>query len=536
MARIRPYESQISTQGDVPARNAQVSDLGGPGLANLGEGVQAFGQSMGKVQRFMHEQQSRQEVTDASVALTQLGTKLVTEHDELAKQWKPGDAPLSETFGGIVTARLEKLRGAEGGTERFTTQAGLHTFRTHAAQLVNHFTGLTLRTDAHLAGEAAKEQHRELVDSMGNFLQSHPAYFTLRRDELAAVINDPNGVYGRLTAMQRNDLVRIGSEQLAISAVQGFIRKTPNVALETLTDPLLKQDEQYGWITQYIPNEKMQELIHNAHTMIDAQEAESRRLQADLARQKKEQYNTTGQRLTAQFLLHEANPGNPQFPPLTATDVGLAMMNDELDDGTGRALHSLMKTANTEHAPKTDYGAMWQMFSRIALPDGDPRKLTDLGPINQMAINGRLEPQHFKFLRDEFINARTDEGVKLADTRKAFLEMWKPSIDTSIIGQKIDQSGSIRFGEFQMFVKREEERMRKEGKNPQDLYDDQSPDYLGKKTRPYIKTVMEQIKDFSEKMKAQPGIEKAPGGGVPPEKRRLPNETPQQYLERMRKP
>lgn len=508
MARIRPYESQISPQADLPARNAQSSDFGGPGLSNLGEGTQILGQNLAQANRFLMEQQARQEVTDASVALTQLGTELVIEHDEAAKRWKPGDPPLSETFSGVVTARLEKLRGAENGEERFTTQQGLSTFQTHAAQLVSHFTGLTLRTDAHLAGEAAKEQHRALVDGMGNFLQGHPAYFSLRRDELDAVINDPNGVYGRLSAVQRSELVRLGSEQLAISAVQGFIRKTPNVALETLNDPMLKQDEQYGWIAQYIPNEKMQVLLNNARTMVDAQEAEARRVQADLRRQETEMHHATGQSLTAKLLLHEDNPGNPQFPPLTATEVGIAMLENRLDSGTGRALHSMMKAAATEHAPKTDYGAMWDMFKRVTLPETDPRKLRDLDPINQLAIQGRLEPQHFKFLRDEFVNARTDEGGKLSDARKAFLDMWKPSIDTSIMGQKLDQSGALRFGEFVMFAKREEERMRKEGKNPHDLYDDQSQDYLGRKTRPYIKTMMEQIKDFGETLKQQQGLPK----------------------------
>lgn len=536
MARIRPYEAQISTQGDLPARNAQASDFGGPGLSNLGESTQSLGQSLSYAQRFMQEQKARQEVTDASVALTQLGTELVTEHDEAAKRWKPGDAPLSESFGGIVTARLEKLRGAENGEERFTTQQGLSTFQTHAAQLVSHFTGLTLRTDAHLAGEAAKAQHRELVDGMGNFLQGHPAYFSLRRDEFEAVINNPDGVYGRLSAVQRNELVRLGSEQLAISAVQGFIRKTPNVALEKLNDPMLKQDEQYGWIAQYIPNEKMQVLIHNANTMVDAQEAEARRVQAELRRQKQESYNTTGQTLTAKFLLNQDNPGNPQFPPLTATEVGEMMMQDRLDDNTGRALYSMIKASTGEHAPKTDYSAMWNMFARISLPEGDPRKITSLDPINNMAIGGKLEPTHFKFLRDEFMAARTDEGGKLADDRKVFLEMWKPSIDTSIVGQKLDQTGSRRFGEFTMFVRKEEDRMRKENKDPHDLYNPDSKDYLGNKTRPYIRTMMEQIKGFGESMKQQQGIEKSPSGAVPDEKRRMPGETPQQYLDRMKKP
>ncbi len=485
MARIRPYESQLSTQGDLPARNASASDLGGPGLANLGDGVQAFGQSMGQVQRFMHEQQSRQEVTDASVALTQLGTELVTEHDTLAKNWKRGDPPLSETFGGIVTARLEKLRGAENGEERFTTQAGLDTFRTHAAQLVNHFTGLTLRTDAHLAGEAAKEQHRELVDGMGNFLQTHPAYFSLRRDELAAVINDPNGVYGRLTEMQRSDLVRIGSEQLAINAVQGFIRKTPNVALEKLTDPMLKQDEQYGWMAQYIPNEKMQPLIHQAQTEVHAQEVERARVTADLNRQRIEAARTSEAALVEKLALHMDDPKQPMLSARDVLDSNLM----GLDPEKGKAMLSLIHAWSKEDPNRpihTNPVVEHSLFKRIHLPDGDPKKIVDTDAIYQAYERGQLSFTDMDKLRKEVVESRSPEGSVFGREKSDFLKGMEPRITKpGPFGVYTDPTTPEQFANFKRDLEQTITEYRKAGKNPRVLFDRNSPEYFGLRASQY---------------------------------------------------
>lgn len=485
MARIRPYESQISSQGDLPARNAQESDLGGPGLSNLGQGVQQSGASLGQAQRFLQEQQARQEVTDASVALTQLGTDLVQEHDHAARNWKPGDPPLSDTFGGIVKARLDQLQGGDGESSRFETQAGEQTFKTHAAQLVSHFTSLTLRTDAHLAGEAAKEQHRELVDGMGNFLQTHPAYFSLRRDELASVINDPNGVYGRLSAAQRNDLVRVGSEQLAINAVQGFIRKTPNVALEKLTDPMLKQDEQYGWIAQYIPNEKMQPLIQRAELEVRALDVEQARATADLNRQRIEAARTAESGLVEKLALHMADPKQPMLSARDVLDSNLMALDPEKGKSMLTLIHAWAK--EDPHKPiHTNPVVEHNLFKRIHLPDGDPKKIVDTDEIYRAYERGSLSFTDMDKLRKEVVEARSPDGSIFGREKADFLKGMEPRITKpGPFGVYTDPTTPEQFANFKKDLEQTITEYRKAGKNPRVLFDRNSPDYFGNRASQY---------------------------------------------------
>jgi hypothetical protein len=48
MPRIKPYESQVSSQGDLPSRSAGVQDFGGAGLSNLGQGLEILDKAQGR--------------------------------------------------------------------------------------------------------------------------------------------------------------------------------------------------------------------------------------------------------------------------------------------------------------------------------------------------------------------------------------------------------------------------------------------------------------------------------------------------------
>lgn len=488
MARIRPYESQIGTQGEIPTRNAQASDFGGQGLANFGEAAQNMGQSLSRGQSFLDEQARRQEVTAASVGVTQLVTDLTPEHDAMAKRWKAGDPPLSETFMGIVTARLEKLRGAENGEERFTTQAGLDTFNTHAAQLVNHFTGLTLRTDAHLAGEAAKEQHQVMVDGLGNFLQTHHAHFGLMQQKLADNINDPHGIYGPLSEGQKSALIRQGSERLAIDAVQGFIRKTPNVALETLNDPMLKQHEQYGWIAQYIPNEKMQPLIQRAETEVQALDVDRARATADLNRQRIEAARTAESGLVEKLALHMENPKQPM---LSARDVLDSHLMD-LDPEKGKSMITLIHAWSKEdpHKPiHTNPVVEQNLFKRIHLPDGDPKKIVETDEIYRAFERGQLSFTDMDKLRKEVVESRSPDGSVFGREKADFLKGMEPRITKpGPFGVYADPSTPEQFANFKKDLEQTIAEYRKAGKNPRTLFDRNSQDYFGKRASQYEAT------------------------------------------------
>ncbi|MDH4186784.1 MAG: hypothetical protein OEV08_07295 [Nitrospira sp.] len=537
MARIRPYESQTSVQAPIPGRNAQGADFGGSGLAELGQGIQSAGASGQQVVRFLNEQKARQETTQAGLQLTEFSTEFTRAIDERERTRKPSDPALSEWVQGQLKVRLDQLRGPEGEGDRFETTSGIDTFKTHAAHLVQHFSGLAVKMDADYYGNAAVEQHRAFVDKEANFVQEHPAHFELKRMQLEAVVNDPNGIYGNIPEIAKSKMIRDGAERYAVSAVQGFIRQRPNLALEVLRDPNLSQSETYGYIAKYIPNEKMAPLIGHAKDEVMAQEVEARQRAAEQRRQLAELQKQTEGDLTAKYFLHLDNPGNPNFPTVTPTEVSRKMLPRgpdgvrELDGGTGRAIIGMIRTFDEAKTLKSDNSTYWKLFDRIVLPWGHPDKLTSMRDVYAEASKRKLTPSNVKQLKHDFDLAQSEDGENLLGVRKVFLDSMKSSVTHAnpTLG-KLDQEGDINFGRFTKLAMDEENRMMKENRSPHDLYNENSPDYLGHKIGPYRKTMQQSLKSISQGLKRAPTTTE--NGTVPSEKQYLPGETWQQYKDR----
>lgn len=532
MPRVRPYESQVSSQGDLPRRSAGTQDFGGAGLANLGQGVENLGQGLGQAQRILNEAKARKEVTDAHVSVAELHTALSQRLDESARNWTPDQPPLSETFlSGHVKTALDKLRSVDGDTDRFETEAGASAFQLRATALTSHMTDLTRSIDAKLAGDAAVQQHEKMVATAGNFLQSHPAYFSIKRDEVNSTINDPNGIYGRISALDRQKLVRKAEEKLAIDAVQGFIRKSPNVALKTLQDPNLKHSETYGWMATAIPNEKLAPLIKHAETEVNGLAVDAARAEADANRQRILLARSAETGLIEKIALHMDNPKEPMLSARDVLDSALT----ELDPEKSKALLSLIRTWSREdpHRPvHTDPSTMRELVRDIHRPDGDPNKLIDNTRIYQAYDKEKLSFQDLKHVNTEFNEARTPDGQKFGQSKEKFITSMAPLIDHSnpMMG-KMDRSGKANVYAFEQSVNRKVEEYRKAGKDIYSLFDPDAPDYMGKPERlkPFQKHIMDSIREFSE------GMRNAPAPKVEmPEKARKPGETPQQYLDRMK--
>jgi len=177
----------------------------------------------------------------------------------------------------------------------------------------------------------------------------------------------------------------------------------------------------------------------------------------------------------------------------------------------------------------------------IHRPDGDPRKMIDNTPIYQAYDRGTLSFQDLKNLTKEFDDQRTPEGQRLGQTKEKFIAAMAPQIDHSnpMMG-RMDRSGKANVYAFEQMVNKKIEQYRKEGKDVYSLFDPNEPDYLGKPQRvqPFQKHLMESIEDISNQMNraaTKPEQPVAAPATPAPNKQRLPGETPQQYLDRMKK-
>jgi hypothetical protein len=533
MPRIKPYEQQITSQGDFPTRGANPSDFGGPGLVNAGTGVQNLAADGFQIQRFLLANKSRQEVTDAETGLLRLAADTEQELMTRYKQWKPGDPSLAESYQGIIKQRLDNFGYNEDGTEKYETQAGNHAFRTGAERLSAQALKHASHLDSDLAGKAAVMQYNETVAKQGNFLQAHPNFYELRKEEFGSIIDNPYGVYSTIPGVEREKLRQEGTAALAIAAAQGHIRKAPHVMLEKFKDPALAQDEQYGWMARDIPANKFDDLIKTAHTEAAALEAEQARLEAQRRRDAVDLSHEKHTELVSKWVAHEADHSQPM---IGAGDI-LTAMEQGMDGNLGKAMLISLKAWNKEaQEPSHHPEVMRSTVARIHLPPGDPNRINDNLPIYKLHEQGKISFLELGQLNKEFSEARTPDGQRLGETKNKLIHAMTPQMDHSnpLMG-KLDRTGPANVYQYEQMVNRKIEEFRKEGKDVYQLFDPNSNEYLGKPERiaPFQKHMMESIRDFSESMRTAPTQTDPSTGGTPSAKQRKPGETPAQYKERM---
>lgn len=242
-------------------------------------------------------------------------------------------------------------------------------------------------------------------------------------------------------------------------------------------------------------------------------------------------YHTTDRQFMDKYLAHAADP---KAPPLSYGDVRGAVATNTLDGRTASAYASMLEADLKEKALKTDNATYHEFFDRIALPWGDPRKITDTAQIYEAAaqIPRRLTVENVRQLVKDFELAKTPDGLNLVKRRTIFLDGQKQKIDKSnpLMGQ-LDPEGSEQFANFTQMALDEEEKMRAANINPMKLYDPTAKEYLGNRTVQYQKTLEESIETTMQNISRQRRQPAQPSTVEP----RRPGETPQQYLDRTRK-
>jgi hypothetical protein len=358
-----------------------------------------------------------------------------------------------------------------------------------------------------MAGIHAKNQAVKMIDAAQTTVQTDPSQYT---DVLAATmtaIDDPRSDYGRAGVEQRDAIKRMATEQIASSTVRGMIGDSPQHALRSL---------QVGEWDKAISGEQKIVLMNAAETGIRTQEVEARRAEAEALRQQKARYDATDQTFGAQFALHQANPGKPEFKPLTATQIGVALRDNQIDGPTGRAWLNMIEE-NARRGPTavhTNPTVERDLFKRIYLKDGDPKKIIDTQPIYDAYLRKQLSDTDMGRLRDELVKSRSPEGSQFGKEKADFLKGIEPQITKpGPFGIYADPTTPEKFAEFQRELEATIAKYHQAGKDPRTLFDPGSTDYFGK----VAKSSKYQSPGFgSTEQTVAPYVPPAPG--APPRK------------------
>lgn len=165
------------------------------------------------------------------------------------------------------------------------------------------------------------------------------------------------------------------------------------------------------------------------------------------------------------------------------------------------------REAERGHPLRSDTAVVDDLFRRIGLPDDDPRKISRWEQLTPYFAHG-LNRTDFNWLYDLTQKNRDPDGQRLSDVRTRTLTALEPQITKPGMGIQ-DPKAKEQFNNFVQYATGLEAQFRRDGKDPLQLYNYQSPDYIGNKIGAFQRSLDQIIKDRVNAVRA-PQTQPAP--------------------------
>lgn len=462
MPRIREYEN--------PIRGLDVSNAGASAIARAGEfagntlarerigpAIARFGDATADTYERLVVQP---ELNKGAALFAQYQDELTRKWNETAAKSDPNDRTIKAKFEeSELEPALEKFRaGFNTGEGQKFADKQIAAFRTHMMQKTT--ADMSTR-----AAAAATKNFDTMTNSLTNMVMNDPSSFdhaiANAKANVEAITKNTPDLDVRTQAALSVQLTKQLQSEVAKAWLIGTARVNPDAAQAAIEN---------GKLSPYINAVEAKQMINYAQS-----QARAIRQDEELSRVRQERELKARSDAREQDFLKLLYPENGKSQ-ITTTQV----VNDP--DLNREAKERLAGLIRRELKPETDAQISKQtatdLFARIYLPENDPNRISDVTAINQAMIDGKLNRTDFEWLRKEVTNLRTPEGQRLGDMKKELFNRYGALIDQSVFG-KLDPTGKVQMYGYHVFVEQKIEQYRKEGKNPFDLFNPKSPDFLG---------------------------------------------------------
>jgi hypothetical protein len=453
MARIPTYTPQVEATGQIGGRGATANDFGSSAAGYLGAGMIDAGDTLYKVA----------EQNEVATATTQLA-KFRSEQTVALKQ-KMATSPAGDpSFASSFTEQMQDQLTKIGGN--FSTRGGQMAFQRMAGETSASLSEAAGSYQVLSAGFKAKQDYLGALDANRNTLLADPTQFDSVLRSTTAALADPAGPYANMPADQREHLARQTRSELALSAAQGVIRISPDLAVKQLAT---------GRWDQYLDADKKFTLERQADQAVNAKLIQQERNERLAEKALKKSYDAIGD-----TFLKALNSDDPA-KALSTQDVLNSNLPVTGENSKEHWLNMIGRTNKPDPIGQVSAATTTQLFANMKLPDGAPDRITNIRQIDDAFINNQLTRADHDWLVTKFKDDQTDDGQRLGKTQADFLNATKPLIDHSnpILGNTNDPSGPSQFYLFNRYVDSKVQEYRQGGKNPYDLFDPRKPDYIG---------------------------------------------------------
>lgn len=499
---LRPTEVGVEATAAAARRGGAFFNQAAQALTTTGERVGSAIRAGGDA---YVQYEDHREISAGAAHGTQLIEGMTNAWNQTARGADPNDPSVAPRFREeTLEPALERFRN--GFTTQRSQQWAEHFIDQYRTHMLNHTTA----DMASMAGHAVATNFRQTTNSLSNTVRGDPASLdfslsTLESSVDGVIASSPN-LTGANAGRVRNELLQSGREAIVKSAIMGAIERNPDAGIR------LSQDPRYS---PFITGAEVQQFASYARTNQRLAQAEQRNATAQQEHQQRADFHRQFNALE-QSTLPQSVGEQPTLPPDYWDRVrelnrhpGAALEPGRMQAAihNGEAITARMN--RPEPLGPVSHETTMDLIHRMRT--ADETRLTDDRPIYDAFEAGNLNRTDFNFLRTEFAQMRSPEGDALSRERGEFFKRHEVTIDGGLLAGSRSAVGQQNMYRAEMDARRREADLRRQGVNPHELYNPDSPHYFGKP---------ENIARFRYSM--QDATRAMAGGTAPPAPARQP--------------
>ena len=231
MAIIPTIQDSVEPQGKIEIMRrgqADASDFGGQmaqGLGRIGSGLD---EAAGQIQQY----QTTQDVTGVYKNMAQARADWTQNLQDRAAQAQPGD----DTFAPKLMKDMSTY--FEQGAASAATPRGQQIWAQQSAEMASQFGQKAIEIQAGLTAQAAVNDFNDTIKSHGLAVGKDETQLPAALDEVKGLIYNPDSMFSRIPAPERDKMWQQAQAQLNRTAGEGYTDRNPGKVLQAL-DPTL---------------------------------------------------------------------------------------------------------------------------------------------------------------------------------------------------------------------------------------------------------------------------------------------------------
>lgn len=407
-----------------------------------------------------------------------IGAKnFATLHDNLTNQWNqaasnadPNDPSVVGKFRDQMEDKLQDF--TEDG---FLTPAAKEWAQGQVARLRDHMFEKTSADMSSMAMDAVKQNTMVITNKSADSVFNDPSPHNLDmvlgniKSSVGAMADSSPTLTFADRARIKTEVPQQMGEQVMKSWIYSAAKANPDAA-----EAVLKS----GKYSQFITGADAKQIVSMAKSSRD-----NDRVMQD--RQDKQNFFGAANKIELQF-----DSGDPNAPMKLPDNFHeqLIKLSSQPGANTSEGSAKLRSLMDLNNAVKTrlDKGESDAKINQDTLRDLIPRigatdnPVTDPSEITSLFKAGKLTTAGYTMATKAYQDSKTPDGETLARDRGDFFKRYELSIDPSRHDEGPTALGNQRVYIAQQDAMRQEDDLRRQGKNPHDVYDPRSPSFFGR--------------------------------------------------------